>query len=198
MKSLEAYHQRLIKVTVECALRRGEVLGIAEDVLDFENNRILIRRALCYTKKDGLYLKCTKTEDETFLHVSQELMDELKKQLLEVRKNRLKNVGSWSGFKDRQDVDVLLLFADEFGVPYQPNAATRFWGRFIQRTGLRRISFHDLRHSSASILNRKGVRNKSLQNRLRHKNIKTTMNLYVHEEDNDDKLVAEMFKGIWS
>ncbi|WP_392454860.1 tyrosine-type recombinase/integrase [Chryseomicrobium aureum] len=198
MADLSPYHQRLIKITVECALRRGEVLGIAEDVLDFENNRILIRRSLGYTKENGLYLKCTKTEDETYLHVSQQLMDELKKQLLVAKKNRIKNSTNWLGFRDREGIDVLLLFADEFGVPHQPNAVTRFWGRFIERKSLRPISFHDLRHSSASILNRKGVRSKSLQNRLRHKNIKTTMNLYVHEEDNDDKLVAQMFDGIWS
>lgn len=198
LKDLDPYHQRLIKVTVECALRRGEVLGIAEDVLDFENNRILIKRSLNATPGDGCYLKSTKTSDETYLHVSDELMEELKLQLHVAKKNRIKNGAMWQGFKDQNGNEVLLLFADEFGVPYLPTSVTRFWGRFIKRTGLRPISFHDLRHSSASILNRKGVRNKSLQNRLRHKNIKTTMNVYVHEEENDDKLVAEMFKGIWS
>lgn len=198
LKELDTYHQRLIKVTVECALRRGEVLALSEDVLDFENNRILIKRSLNATPNDGCYLKSTKTSDETHLHISDDLMDELKKQLHVAKKNRMRNANSWQGFKDQNGNEVLLLFADEFGRPYHPNAVTRFWGRFIKRSGLRPISFHDLRHSSASILNRKGVRNKSLQNRLRHKNIKTTLNVYVHEEDSDDKLVAEMFKGIWS
>lgn len=195
--SISKYHVRLIKTTVECALRRGEVVAIAGDVLDPENNRILIKRSLQYTKEKGLVLKSTKGEDETYLHITEELMQELKEQLEVAERNKKKAGKSWIGFKDSDGIEVTLLFADDLGVPYHPNAVTRFWGRFIKRTKLRAISFHDLRHSSASIMIREGINPKSVQARLRHKNIRTTMDTYVHSDDSDDKVAGQTFDGVW-
>lgn len=196
--SMSKYHQRLIMITVECALRRGEVIALADDVLDFENNRILVKRSLQYTKEKGLVLKSTKEEDETYIHVTDELMAELKAQRNIALQNKLKAGKDWIGFKDENGVKVLLLFADELGVPYLPNAVTRFWNRFMKRSGLRKISFHDLRHSSASIMVREGINPKIVQARLRHKNITTTMDTYVHSDGKDDIIAAETFKNIWN
>lgn len=195
--SISRYHQRLIMIAFEFSLRRGEVVALADDVLDFERGGIWIKRSLVYTPEKGLKLKCTKTGDETFLHCTEELMEELKAQRNVAFRNRLKAGRSWQGFKDSEGVEVLLLFADTLGVPYHPNAVTRFWGRFIKRTGLRHITFHDLRHSSASIMSRDRINMKSIQRRLRHKSITTTMGVYIHENDKDDQVAVGTFKGIW-
>lgn len=195
--SISKYHERIIKTTVECALRRGEVIALAEDVLDLENNRIMIKRSLQFTKEKGLILKSTKGEDETYIHITKGLMDELREQSDVAKQNKVRAGSSWKGFKDSDGVEVLLLFADDLGEPYLPNAVTRFWGRFIKRTGLRAISFHDLRHTSASIMIREGINPKSVQARLRHKNIHTTMDTYVHSDDSDDKVAGQTFDGIW-
>lgn len=195
--SISKYHQRLIKTTVECALRRGEVVAIADDVLDFKNNRILIKRSLQYTKEDGLVLKSTKGEDETYIHVTEDLMNELKDQSEIVNQNKKKAGEAWKGFKDTEGVEVTLLFAGNLGIPHHPNAVTRFWGRFLKRTKMRSITFHDLRHSSASIMIREGINPKSVQERLRHKNIRTTMDTYVHSDGLDDRVAGQTFDGIW-
>ncbi|MGE6370602.1 tyrosine-type recombinase/integrase [Planococcus kocurii] len=194
---ISKYHQRLIMIAFEFSLRRGEVVAIADDVLDFERGGIWIKRSLVYTKEKGLKLKCTKTGDETFSHCTDELMEELKAQRSLALRNKLKAGPSWIGFKDSEGKEVLMLFADPLGVPYHPNAVTRFWGRFIKRTGLRHITFHDLRHSSASIMSRDKINMKSIQRRLRHKNITTTLGTYVHENDRDDQMAVETFRGIW-
>lgn len=195
--AISKYHQRLIMIAFEFSLRRGEVVALTDDILDFERGGIWIKRSLVYTPAKGLKLKCTKTGDETFLHCTEELMEELKSQRNVAMRNKLKAGPTWQGFKDSEGKDVLLLFADPLGVPFHPNAVTRFWGRFIKRTGLRHITFHDLRHSSASIMSRDKINMKSIQRRLRHKNITTTMGTYVHENDRDDQMAVETFKGIW-
>lgn len=194
---ISKYHQRLIMIAFEFSLRRGEVVALTDDVLDFERGGIWIKRSLVYTPAKGLKLKCTKTGDETFLHCTEELMEELKSQRNVAMRNKLKAGPTWQGFKDSEGKEVILLFADPLGVPFHPNAVTRFWGRFIKRTGLRHITFHDLRHSSASIMSRDKINMKSIQRRLRHKNITTTMGTYVHENDRDDQMAVETFKGIW-
>ncbi|WP_088005639.1 site-specific integrase [Indiicoccus explosivorum] len=193
---ISKYHQRLIMIAFEFSLRRGEVVAIAEDVLDYERGGIWIKRALVYTSKHGLQLKCTKTGDETFLHCTEELMEELRAQRNAALRNKLLAGPDWNGFKDEDGNEVLLLFADPFGVPYHPNAVTRFWGRFVKRTGIRQIRFHDLRHSSASIMAREQVNMRAIQSRLRHRKL-TTTNRYLHTDDADDIVAAETFKGVW-
>ena len=48
------------------------------------------------------------------------------------------------------------------------------------RCGLPRCRFHDLRHLCASIMLLQGVNVKVAQERLGHKDITTTMNIYSH------------------
>ena len=46
--------------------------------------------------------------------------------------------------------------------------------------GIDSISFHDLRHTCATAMIAKGVDNKTVQTRLGHSSIQTTMNIYAH------------------
>lgn len=54
----------------------------------------------------------------------------------------------------------------------------RTWQRLRREHGIMR--FHDLRHAHASLLIRAGVHAKVVQERLRHKQISTTMDIYGH------------------
>lgn len=57
--------------------------------------------------------------------------------------------------------------------------------RRTQPDGTRGLRFHDLRHSSGSLLIQQGVRPKDVQAILRHSKVATTMDLYVHSYDED-------------
>ncbi|PUB17944.1 site-specific integrase [Paenisporosarcina sp. OV554] len=87
----------------------------------------------------------------------------------------------------------MLFVSDEYGNPFQPNAYTRFWGRFMKRTDIKKIRLHDLRHSSASTMLSEGVNMKVIQKRLGHKNIKTTLNTYSHVSTEEDQKAADVF-----
>ncbi len=193
---LEPRHQLMIKLALVGGLRRGEVLGIAYDQVDFTKNRIHIKRSLQYTKKDGLKLKGTKTEDERTVTFPESLMKELHRYYIRQLNERMEVGNLWKGFKDITGEEVMLFVSDDFGVPYQPNAVTRFWGRFMERSGLKRIRFQDLRHSSASLILSEGVNMKVLQNRLGHRNIKTTLNIYSHITEKDDEKASDVFRDL--
>ena len=196
IKALEPRHQLMVKLALVGGLRRGEVLGIAYDQVDFGNNRIHIKRSLQYTKAEGLKLKGTKTEDERTVTFPPNLMKQLHRYYIKQLNNRMEVGKLWKGFKDIDGEEVMLFVCDEFGIPYQPNAVTRFWGRFMKRTNLKRIRFQDLRHSSASLILSEGVNMKVLQNRLGHKNIKTTLNIYSHITEKDDEKASDVFKDL--
>lgn len=63
---------------------------------------------------------------------------------------------------------------------------------FLQRTGFKKIRFHDLRHTAATNLINKGANIHSISKRLGHANITTTMNIYGHYLEEADQRIADM------
>ncbi len=60
------------------------------------------------------------------------------------------------------------------------NYLTSAFPKFLERRGLRRMRFHDLRHSCASLLLAYGVPLKHIQEWLGHSDFTTTANIYAH------------------
>ena len=61
-----------------------------------------------------------------------------------------------------------------------PNYLTSQFPKFIQNHGCKRMRFHDLRHSCASLLLANGVPLKHIQEWLGHSDFSTTANIYAH------------------
>lgn len=57
-----------------------------------------------------------------------------------------------------------------------------YWIKVIKKNGLRRIRYHDLRHSCATLLLSNGVSMKEVQEWLGHSDYSTTANIYSHLE----------------
>lgn len=75
--------------------------------------------------------------------------------------------------------DIVFVGAD--GGPIDPdNFAHRDWRRALRRADLRRIRFHDLRHTYASLLIAQGAHPKYIQAQLGHASIQTTLDRYGH------------------
>lgn len=198
MGELGPRHRLMIKLALFGGLRRGEILGIAYDQVDFKKNTIHIKRSVQKTKKDGLKLKKTKTENERTVTFPADLMEELQRYYKKQVKLRMEMGSLWKGFKDIEGKEVMLFASNEYGIPYTPNSVTVFWNRFIKRYDLKNIRFQDLRHSSASLILSEGVNMKVVQKRLGHKDIKTTMNVYSHVTEKDDEKASNVFDQFYS
>lgn len=69
---------------------------------------------------------------------------------------------------------------DDIGDRFKPNYITSQFPRLLERNGFRKIRFHDLRHSCASLLLASGVPMKHIQEWLGHSDFSTTANIYAH------------------
>ena len=68
--------------------------------------------------------------------------------------------------------------------------------KLIERNNLKKIRFHDLRHSCASLLLANGVNMKEIQLYLGHSNFNTTANIYSHVDSSSKERSANIIANV--
>lgn len=171
------------------ALRRGEVLGFGEDVIDYENNTVHITRSLNWdSDAKRKYLGPPKGRKKRKIVYPESFMRELR--IFIFKQNELK----WKFGNLWESVDDIDLLFRTGGDVMHPNYFSQLWKNACGRMGLRIINLHSLRHSSATYLHRDGMNIKALQEFLGHSKYETTANTYIHNEKEDMLLPSEKFK----
>lgn len=77
-------------------------------------------------------------------------------------------------------VEVVAVFTTAIGTPLDSRNVTKAFQSLLERVGLPRMRFHDLRHSAATLMLAEGVPPRVIMETLGHSNIGMTMNLYAH------------------
>ncbi|HWD72394.1 MAG TPA: site-specific integrase [Actinomycetota bacterium] len=91
-----------------------------------------------------------------------------------------------------------LIFAGERGGPMRPNHfRRRTWAKAVKESVGLPCHPHDLRHSHASILIKLGVHPKTIQVRLGHTSIRTTMDIYGHLYEGVDEAAAQALDALF-
>lgn len=92
--------------------------------------------------------------------------------------------------------DFGLVFAKPFGEPLQSNnLGQREYWKLIQAAGVRPIKFHGLRHTCATLLLKSGVHIKVASERLGHKKIEMTLDIYAHALPSMQQEAATKYGG---
>lgn len=184
-------NQLIVKIALVSGARAGEIAALETKHLKPEKNTIVIEQSLSLNEGE-LILKSTKNKRVREVAIPESLMKNLLKQKL-LKQTRLLKLG-----KERQWPENQFLFSNEFGKPIRSDSISQFWGRFRKRCNLREIRFHDLRHTSATILINRGTHAKVIQERLGHATIGTTMNVYGHVLQKADQDSANHFEDLLS
>lgn len=159
--------------------RRGEVLGLKWDAIDFERGTISIIRTVTTITLDG---KQTEIEQQSAKTKSSlrtlPLIGSFREYFLQVKEaQELNKQVCGNCYNHEYDGFV---FVDELGERMRANYLTSAFPKFLEDHGLRRMRFHDLRHSCASLLLANGVPLKHIQEWLGHSDFTTTANIYAH------------------
>ena len=159
--------------------RRGEVLGLKWDAIDFERGTISVIRTVTTITVDG---KQTENEQQSAKTKSSlrtlPLIGSFREYFLQVKEaQELNKQVCGNCYNHEYDGFV---FVDELGERMRANYLTSAFPKFLEDHGLRRMRFHDLRHSCASLLLANGVPMKQIQEWLGHSDIGTTATIYSH------------------
>lgn len=165
--------QALYELALRTGLRKGELLGLHWEDLDLATGTASIHRSLQRTRIGGLTYLPTKTRaSERRIALPTECLHSLKKHQEQQDTERETAGSAWN--------DIGLVFTTPTGRPLDPANLTRRFRTFLDGAGLRRIRFHDLRHSTATLLLEQGVDLVVIKELLGHAHIGVTAGVYAH------------------
>ncbi|MBQ7171925.1 MAG: site-specific integrase [Clostridia bacterium] len=186
LKAFEGHPlQALVYVTLYYGLRRSEVLGLRWSAIDFDRNTLSINHTVV---KNRTIVKKDTVKSQTSFHTYL-LIDDVKDVLLQEYRKKKENAQKFSSAYKNTDY----VFTWEDGTLFRPDYITRGFQRVLKHNGLPMMRFHDLRHSTASILYDKGWDIKDIQSWLRHSSIDVTSDIYTHiTEDRKSRMATEL------
>jgi integrase len=174
LKEVKAHRlEALLTLAITTGMRRGELLALRWQDIDFKGGSLQVKRALSYTKEYG-YME---TEPKTARSRRTIQLPAFVIDILTQHRDRQAMQQSEAG-----DVWVSkgLVFTNAWGDYYSPSTMLKAFNRFLVKVGLPHMRFHDLRHSAATVLLAMKVHPKVVQEILGHSQITTTMDIYSH------------------
>ncbi|MDR1321963.1 MAG: site-specific integrase [Gracilibacteraceae bacterium] len=164
-------------------LRRGEVVGLKWSAINFEANTVTIEHTVTTTRFEG---KSYIIEDDTTKSKSSfrtlPLVPQFRAKLLELKQAQETYRKLCGNSYDKAEGQYV--YVNQLGKRIKPGYLTTAFPEFLEKNGFRRMRYHDLRHSCASLLLAAGISLKQIQEWLGHSDFAITANTYAHLEFN--------------
>ena len=164
--------EMVVYIAAWLGLRRGEILGLKWDCVDFENQTISVIGTMALVDGKTVYKESAKTASSLR---TLPMSNELAKYLYDLKERQTANhkqyrTDKWKDFVCVRDNGELL------NLDY----VTRRFPKLCKQCGLRKIGLHELRHTNISLLISAGVSMKEVQEWAGHSSYITTADIYAH------------------
>ena len=167
------YYKTAITVLLFTGMRRSELLGLEWKDIDFAKQTISIHCSLQYISKHGIVKDEPKTKSSyRVIKVPPTALKSLREYLAWQQKTFREKGLEWSTHCQ--------VFVTSKGNAMRPDTLTYWFGKFIKKTDLPRISLHSLRHTNATLQIANGVAVTTVAGNLGHSNANTTTKIYAH------------------
>ena len=162
--------QVITMLLIGTGARRGEIMGLRWNRVDFDNNRLYLCEHRVYTVKTGAISTTLKTDESRYVTISPAITDLLRRWKEEQ-----------TAFFDHLGITPsgYVATADN-GQPMHPDSPTDWLANFAKRHNLPPIHPHKFRHTQASLLIAEGVDILTVSKRLGHAKVSTTLDIYSH------------------
>ncbi|MCD8089285.1 MAG: site-specific integrase [Clostridiales bacterium] len=162
-------------------LRRGELIALTWDDINFDNNTITINKSAARLNRETIIKSTKNKSSERTISIHKEVMSLVRFWQNEQRRLRLSLGTKWEGGN--------YIFIQWNGKLMNPGTPDQSFKSMLKRYNdtvedeadkLPNIRFHDLRHTSATLLISANMDIKTVSARLGHAQTSTTMNIYAH------------------
>lgn len=159
--------------TAYTGVRVGELVALRWADVDLDARTVRVARAMTREPHRGIVVTPTKTEaSDRLVPLAEPIVIALRAHRAVQAQHRL-NVGpAW------QDLD--LLFPSAVGTPQDPRNVLRRFQAALDRAGIPRMRWHDLRHCCASLMLSAGIPLAVVSELLGHSSIQITKDTYGH------------------
>lgn len=176
----------IVVTTVYTGMRKGEVMALKWENVDFQKRRIYIKNSLCR-------IEGNQPDENGCRHARYEILEPKTKESVRMVPMLDEVYDALMLQKDRQEsekqryrdiyLDQGLVFADLCGDYLPQRQFMDKYHAFLKKYGITDIRFHDLRHTFATLLIEADVSMKVVQELLGHSTITTSMDIYTHVSD---------------
>ncbi|PPA83846.1 hypothetical protein C4A75_14090 [Brevibacillus laterosporus] len=182
----------MITLALTTGLRRRELVALEWKHIDLETGTIEVKQSISSSVNGSAIITEPKTnKSKRKVNLPDSVCHQLKEYNLHCRKEKLRLYDSWKGG------NRFFVFFNAEGKSFYPESPYLWFRTFLKKHHLRYIRFHDLRHTTATILINQGVHAKLISERLGHPSISTTMNVYGHALQSADEEATNKFESIF-
>jgi integrase len=166
--------EALYVLAITAGLRQGELLGLRWEDVDLERGTLQVRRTLSGSKNGNPIFGIPKTaKGKRSVKLTEKALEALKRHRELQLEEGQRLAGLWQ--------EHGLIFTTQVGTPInRHNLVTRSFKPFLDRAGLPKIRFHDLRHTCATLMLCGGIHPKVVQELLGHASVTITLDTYSH------------------
>jgi integrase len=187
LASEDAKYYVLYSLAITTGLRKGELLGLEWDHIDFEKKELTVKQTSMYRHGVGIYRDVPKTKKSMRTLSLSETEIKLLKHLKEVQTRMKEEVGDlW--------VEHNRLFTQWNGIPMHPNTPNNMLKKFLEKHGFSTKSFHSLRHTNITLLLANNIDFKTVISRAGHSDGIMTINRYAHALKSKDVSASNLLE----
>jgi integrase len=178
-----SFMYNIIFLTLHTGMRRGEVLGLKWADIDFKKKRITVRQQ-AKVEAGRVVLGSLKTKSSyRTIPIGARLIEVLKWHKVQQEKMK-KDIGDAYNNLD-------IVFCEPSGDVIPPNTVGSRFSRIMEKAPIPNRTFHQLRHTFASVAISQGLNIKAISAVLGHEKTSTTLDIYGHLLPGDTESITQ-------
>ena len=172
----------LVEITFSLGDRIGETRALTFDSINTEKGTLSILHSINYDRASDDFVSNTKTyESERTIDISQKLINSVNDYRLFLEKELGYNVVD----------DTLIFFNHQAKRPYSDVTLRKHFYYYCNKANVTKIRMYDLRHTYVAYMMSEGKEAYLFSERIGHKSISTTINVYGHLSNKTRKELAQ-------
>ena len=176
-----------LQLAYRCGLRLGEAFAITWDDLNFEDKKLNINKQVQW-KDNHWYFTDTKYKSDRIIDIDDFMINILKQYKIQQLKDKVYygehytklKINSKNQINEIEGAEINLINIRENGTYIQPRVMQHCFRIIHYKLGYKELDYHSLRHTHTTMLLSSGANIKAVQERLGHKKIDITLQIYTH------------------